>query len=185
MGEAQNTNTIITGKRARLGDVELNVVFSETPTYPIEVTEYPVEKGSDVGDHAKSKNIQLVITGVCSGQPEAGRKVQKLREYAQKHTLISYKGRNVYHNVIITNLETVHDVEVGDGFKFTITLQQVKIATAKKVPFTAKDPISKKPIAPQVNKVQNKGKIQPQKTIKNLREEASKDKKKTVNDAPG
>lgn len=175
-------------KRARLGSVLLDVVEREEPTYSNEITDFPVEKGVDMSDHARSRPITLTITGVCAG-PEAGKKLDMLRDYVRKKTLLTYLWRNSFQNMIIESLPTVHDAEVGDGFRFTIQLRQVMIAVPKKVPYTKRDPVTKKTTKPQTKQKTHKGVQQKQKRSQkakySAKEDARSNRRKTVNDRIG
>jgi adenine specific DNA methylase Mod len=174
-------------KRARLGAVTLDVVESEEPVFTNEITEFPVERGQDVADHVKNKPRTLSITGVCSGK-DAPKKLEAIRKYWTTRTLLKYFGRNIFQNCVIANLSTIHTKEVADGFRFTITLQEVRIAISKQVPFTKKDPVTNKPTKHQTKPVTSKGRVQPQKRSKNKKIEVemeARKNRKTVYDGIG
>lgn len=163
-------------KRSKLGEVELDVVESEELDYSNDVTDHPVETGEDVSDHVKNKPIGATITGVCAG-PMAAQKRQQLVSYRNNRQPVLYTGRNILRDMVITGLSTIHDKEVGDGFKFTIILRQVRIAVAKKTNFSKPDPVTGKQTQQQTKPVTKKGKVQPINVI-----EAARKERKTVYD---
>ena len=142
--------------RAMLGEIELNVVESENPEQSNEITDNPVEDGVNISDHVRPGPMSFSITGTVTGD-DAGQKVEMLRQYANSGQLLRYVGRNVFENMEIETLSTTHDVEVRNGFKFDISLKQVRIAVKKETQYTGPDPITKKETATQVKTVANKG----------------------------
>lgn len=134
--------------RAKLGDVELNVVESETPDYSNDITDNPVESGVDVSDHVRPHPPSLSISGTITGD-DAGQKVVILRQYSNTGQLLRYVGRNIFENVVIERLSTTHDVEVRHGFKFNITLKQVRIATKEEVQIPVS--VAKPAVSPKKN----------------------------------
>lgn len=157
-------------KRAKIGSVEFSVIESENPQNNLEITEKPVENGQDVADHGKLKPPTISLTGVIVGT-DASSKLAQLKKYQKEVRLLKFVGRTSYDNMVIESLSTIHDTETSNGFKFTINLKQVRIATAKDVSITVVNPQTKKPSKKtntQVKKKTNNGKQQPKtKTMSN------------------
>jgi hypothetical protein len=154
-------------KRAKLGEVELDVVEVETPEHPNEVTIHPVEKGSEIIDHVKQNAISFSINGTVSGE-NAPQKLSQLRQYRDNGELLTYIGRNAFRDMVIESLSTRHDASIRNGFRFSITLKQVRIAKSLTVEIQLPDPVSPKPIGTpatttQTKNVTNKGTQQKQK----------------------
>lgn len=161
-------------RRAKLGEVEFSTVEGENPEYSNEITDKAVEEGVNVADHARPVPIILPINGVVTG-PDAPQKLAKLRQYRDEKRLLTYVGRNVMNNMMIQTLVSNHIVRVRDGFGFTITLKQIRIARSREVRIVAPDPAASSSTsngtATQTNPVGEKGMQQTQ-------EKATDDSKK-------
>lgn len=122
--------------RAILGGIELSVVDSDDPNRSVDVTEKPVESGQDIADHVKQKPDSISISGVVVGD-DAWSKLKKLKDLMKKGELLTYTNRIVYSDVVIEKLNTSHNVSTRNGYEFSITLKQVRVATAKEASVTA------------------------------------------------
>ncbi len=145
----------------RLGDVEI-LVISETPSFSNDVTEKPVEGGTIV-DNVKQNSTILNINGAVTGD-DAFQKLQQLRKYSKAGTLLKYTGRNIFTNVVIEKFDTAHTVSIRNGFEFTITLKEIRIATAQIVQIQSPDPATSNPapkVQTQTKKVTNQGRQVP------------------------
>lgn len=110
-----------------LGDVFINTVYEETPGRSVKTTDHPIEGGENVTDHTERKPETMDISGIVVG-PDAASKLQKLKEYMDESELLKYVYRNVKTDVIIKDFETTHDAEVSGGFKFEMTLKEMRVA---------------------------------------------------------
>lgn len=115
--------------------VEFSVVESENPTRTNQVTDNPVENSVNIVDHVKAEPLYFQINGVVTGT-NAGDVYSKLVRFWEKGLLLTYSGRNVIPNVVIETMPTIHDKDISNGFKFTITLKQIRIAILKYVDLT-------------------------------------------------
>lgn len=61
--------TVHRPSRTKIGDIEIDVVLTESSTDSAETTDHPVEQGFDVSDHARLKPVTLQITGIISNTP--------------------------------------------------------------------------------------------------------------------
>lgn len=141
---------------SKLGDVELSVVTNETPTFPNEITDKPVEKGQNVADHISNQPITLTVDGVVIGA-DAADKLQKLRTYRNEGALLQYVGRNILGNCVIQELQTSHDSSIRDGFKFTLRLREIRLAQIQMAMIARP---SSPAVATQSSGVGNKGRQQ-------------------------
>lgn len=123
---------------AILGGYEIHVI-SETPEYSVNITQYPVEEDIDLTDHVERLPTTMTITGKILG-PDAANIREKLKEAMFRGERLDYVGRNAFRRVLIANISTEHDYEVANGFRFTMTLQQVRVAKPSYAPFL-NDPI--------------------------------------------
>lgn len=52
-----------------IGSLELEVTLSEDHNYTNQITDYPIESGSNISDHVQKKPEQITITGKFSNSP--------------------------------------------------------------------------------------------------------------------
>ena len=149
-------------RRVKLGDVEFDVITSESPKDSATVTDKPVESGQDISDHVKQNSSSINIRGQMT--EDAADKLQILKRYQKDGELLKYVGRNIYSNMVIEEIDREHGVDNRNGFQFNIKLKQVRIATAKEVEIKVANPNTGKQDKKTVTKVKpktNKGKQQP------------------------
>jgi nucleoid-associated protein YgaU len=114
----------------RLGDVTLNVVYSEDRDKKVNSTDKPIENGLNITDHTEKEPVKFKISGVCTGS-DATTRLQKLETYANEGKRLTYVGRYYTTNLIIESISTRKDVEVADtAYKFDIDLKQTTIVKA-------------------------------------------------------
>lgn len=87
---------------------------------------------------------------------DAPSKLELLRTYQKEATLLTYVGRNIFKDLVLTNLETNHSVTNAQGFDYSITLQHVKIAKPETFEVNVKNPDTKKQDAKTATKVKAK-----------------------------
>ncbi|MCU9592208.1 MULTISPECIES: LysM peptidoglycan-binding domain-containing protein [Bacillus subtilis group] len=110
---------------AKLGKINL-VNEKESDGVDVEVTSYPVEKGVPITDHVQRKPETTTVSGYLLGKT-ANSDYEYLKKQAYAGTLLTYTGRKVAKNVIITKI----DRDTGDytnGFAISIELQEIRIA---------------------------------------------------------
>jgi len=105
------------------GTVEFGVVSEERPDYVADITEYPIEGGNQISDHAALRPATLAIDGVVAG-PSAAGVLATVRSWQENRLLVTYSGRGTYRDFVIKEFRPTEDVEVGDGFRFSMTLQE-------------------------------------------------------------
>jgi CRISPR/Cas system-associated endonuclease Cas1 len=133
---------------AKLGNVTLNAVYSEKPVRSVKTTDQPVEEGVDIVDHVQAQPKRMEITGVVTGS-DASMSLKRLEAYQTNGTMVQYTGRNGFTDVIIESFNSVHDATNKGAFNFTITLKQIRIASAAavvrlKIPQKARAQVGKK-----------------------------------------
>lgn len=148
------------------GTVEFGVVSEERPDYVADITEYPIEGGNQISDHAALRPVTLAIDGVVAGSNAAG-VLALVRSWQENRLLVTYSGRGTYRDFVIKEFRPTEDVEVGDGFRFAMTLQEVRIASPATIPPVKRDPalpeiVTDQQTAAQVQPVAAKGREQPQ-----------------------
>ncbi len=148
------------------GSISFGVVSEERPDYVADVTEYPIEDGLNVSDHATLRPVSLTIEGVVTGSG-ATSTFASIEQWQKDRLLVTYSGRRTYRDFVIREFRPTEDATVGDGFRFTLSLQEVKIAALATVQRVKRDPALPKIVrdeqtATQTNPVSEKGRDQPQ-----------------------
>jgi hypothetical protein len=102
------------------------LVESEEPSYDVDVTEQPIEKGVSIIDHVQRRARTMAISGFIVGDDAS-----EIRNYLlacqDSGSIVQFDGRNFFVG-LLTGLQTKHDYSVGDGFSFTATLREVLVA---------------------------------------------------------
>lgn len=131
-------------------------VQSESPSFPVTVTEQPVEKGINLIDHVQAQARTLSISGIIAGTKAAKTRADII-SVKDKGQIVGYVGRNGFVGVI-TDFSTATDYTTADGMTFSMELREVRVAAASYVD-TLPPPI-KAQAAPIVNSgtKQTKGK---------------------------
>lgn len=133
-------------------DVITDVSFSESST----TTDHALEDGEQITDHVVSNPITISLTGVILDDTE--NKVLKLREYLQKGEILTYDYMSGLQTVVITDFKRDYSAKIKDGYAFTMSLKQIKLAkVAQFVPVTTS-------IQEQTKSVTSKGRQQTTKT---------------------
>lgn len=140
--------------RIKLGDVIMDAVVEESPSFPAEVTNKAIEKGEDISDHMKTKPFTVKLSG--SMVDDAPAKLKQIRDYQKNSTLLTYVGRGIYSNVVITGLDTKHSIKNAKGFDYDITLQHVKVVAPQTFKVSVKNPKTKKQDKKTASKVKMK-----------------------------
>ena len=135
-------------------DVITDVGVSESST----TTDHALEDGEQISDHVQSDPITLSLSGTLYGDHE--QKVLKLREFREKGEIFTFDYMTNYGNVIIIDFNRDYTSSVKNGFNFTMSLKQIKLAKV------AKTVAVKVPVKRQTKAVTKKGRQQPKKTVK-------------------
>jgi hypothetical protein len=104
------------------------LVESEDPSYNIDVTDQPVEDNIDLTDHVKRKARTMQITGFILGD-DAGEKREAILYAMENASIVEYDGRN-YFVGLISGFSTKHDNQTANGFSFSMSLKEIRIAEA-------------------------------------------------------
>jgi len=124
-----------------IGEIELDVVITESASATARITKNPVENGADINDHVIIEPMTFSISGVVSNSSsnvlEAAQNIFSTKTKAQEawedllelqinripFTLV--QGLKSYDNVLITNLSESQDKETSNALYFTATLSEV------------------------------------------------------------
>jgi LysM repeat protein len=115
--------------KTRIGS-QLVMVEKETSNNDAELGEQPVEEGLPLTDHSREKPISLSINGKIIRETDAQAKsvTDAINNYKKKKQKISYEGRRIYHNMMIETFQLSTDKSTANGYSFTMTLREIRIA---------------------------------------------------------
>ncbi|EAD6274211.1 LysM peptidoglycan-binding domain-containing protein [Listeria monocytogenes] len=131
---------------ATLGSVKL-VNTNENESSPFTITDNPVETGANVSDHVQRETKTLEISGFLLGAT-AERDYATLKDYAEKGTIVTFRGRVYFKNVLISNLSKSYNT-IKNGFKITISLRDLRRASTPWVRKKKKSSGKKQPVKPK------------------------------------
>ncbi len=150
-----------------IGDVLIEVIedinFSESSA----TTDHALEDGEQITDHVEGKPITFSIKGVIKDDTES--KVLKLRKYRESGEILNFDYMTQLKNVVITDFGRNYNKDIKDGYSFSMSLKQIKIAKVASV-VTVKLPVVKR----QTKVVTNAGRKQVKKTASSKTKEVKK-----------
>ncbi len=111
-------------------DVLIDVITKVSMPESSTTTDHALEDGEQITDHVKSNPITISLTGIILDDTEE--KVLKLREYREKGEIIDYDYMTALKHVVITDFSRDYSAEIKDGYAFTMTLKQIKVAKVAK-----------------------------------------------------
>lgn len=141
------TGTIIRS----MGSLTFDAVFEESHSADLEVTEFPVETGGSISDHAFMKPLRLTISAGVSDIPlrtvpndpyasESGRAARAyellmlLQKTAEPFSVQT--GLKLYTNMVCVSLNCSQDRLTASALHFTATLREVTIVSTQSVTYT-------------------------------------------------
>lgn len=110
-------------------------VVDEDADIDVDTPTHKVEKGIDLSDHVERKPIVVKISGLLI-RPTADRVetlVQKLQAIEFEGKLITYEGRRIYKNMLVSGLTIKANSGVMNGYRFSLTLTEVRIGQSSYV----------------------------------------------------
>ncbi|MUG24773.1 hypothetical protein GNQ08_20605 [Paenibacillus macerans] len=140
-------------------------IEKEDPTFDVDITTQPVEKDIDMTDHVQRKARTMSLNGAVAG-PDAARILTYLKKCSDTGQVVKYVGRMAFTG-IISGLSTSHDYTIADGYSFSFTLTEVRVAQSS---YVDKLPV---PVKAQAAKIVNSG-------VKQTKSKKSTGSKKTA-----
>lgn len=133
----------------------LLLVETEEKTGDVGVPAHPVEDGLALNDHVERQPFGLSLTGklIRPTNDRLERLIQVLEGYRDKGTIVSYEGRRIYQNMLIEKFTYRADKSMKNGYTFTMSLRQVRVADS---PYIAPTP----QVKAQVKKTSEAGRKQ-------------------------
>jgi hypothetical protein len=175
------TELIFGGKtRATVGVVQFDASVFEMHTDEMEITDHPVEDGSDISDHIRKLPITLEMNGVVTNNPivflasvrakspvttdttntldRVGAAYEKLQELQETGELLDVAtSLRDYNNMAIQAMSVSRDASTGNILDATLTLREIIIA--KKLTVDLPIPIPAKVAKKKKTNKGNKSKV--------------------------
>lgn len=141
--------------KAKIEALELDASLSEEHSSEADVTEHPVEVGSDIADHKRKKPMQVKITGLVSNTPLKFLNVGELGEaavgawdlllqlQASNNLITIVTSLKKYDNMAIVSLTTPRDAKRGHCLEFTATMREIFTAKSEQVAAPQTSPAAK------------------------------------------
>jgi hypothetical protein len=123
-----------------------DVTTNEDHAHSTEWTEFPVETGLDISDHAVDVADEVTITGIISDTPVYGvpapdrakQAYETLLRLRSAHRLVTVvTGLRVYNSMGITSVSTSRDAETGQSVMPTVTFKQISLVQSVTIPIPA------------------------------------------------
>lgn len=168
---------------------EIDIAETEEHAFENEITEHPVESGSDITDHVRARAIVLTVEGIVSDTPlealarrrnelttvggeayakpseEAFARLLEINDTREPITIET--SLRVYTNMVLERLNAPRNAGTGDALRFSATFRQIRLVTNERTTILVSVPRGKKKVnrgqafAPDV--------VAPQKTEDNAR----------------
>lgn len=140
----QSASIVFKATRTKIGTLDVDATISASHQGDMDVTEHPVEEGSNVADHIRKKPEVLTMEGVVSDTPVEQSERDKLgtmkkpvgrakdafdtlRDLRDSGELVTVATRlHTYDNMAITSLVFPDDARTGEAVRFNVTLKQVR-----------------------------------------------------------
>lgn len=129
--------------------VQLDASIDETHSAESEITDYPVEEGSNVSDNARSKPARLTIKGVVTGTPmditaiALPPSVKASRGTDAWETLNQWRFQGerlrvtttlkTYRSMVIQSISVNRNAKNSDGVEMDISMQEIFTVSAQTV----------------------------------------------------
>lgn len=116
-----------------IGGLSVDVTIRERHERENEVTNHPIEDGTEVSDHVIRNPVRLSMEGVVTNSPLSGGYVPRAQEafdildqlWRERQLITVVTGFGRYANMVITHLDKWKDHETGDALQFTAELQEI------------------------------------------------------------
>lgn len=139
----------------KLGKVKL-YIETEKLSNSVTATSYPVEQGEPITDHVQRQPETLSLDGWILSGSSYKAELQYIRNCMSNGTLLSYTGRTVARNVIITNIDDTRTGEVANGASVSAQLQFIRIVKEKWTSTKVKAKTAKKTVGKKKKTVNKK-----------------------------
>lgn len=153
--------------KVKVGVVQLDASISETHNDEVEITEHPVELGSDIVDHIRKRPITLELNGLVTNTPvvflaslfggspvegdflpssdRVNRAYDELRKIQEDGEVVDVvTSLREYSDMAISSISISRDATTGQVLNATLSLREVKFAKALAVDLPLIDEVARK-----------------------------------------
>lgn len=111
-------------------------VEEEDATLDVDIPTHKVEKGINVTDHVEPKPNIVRLKGklIRPTKERVENLVAKLEKIEKEGWLVTYEGRRIYTNMLLHGLNIKANSKIMNGYDFSCTLTEVRIAQSSYVP---------------------------------------------------
>ncbi|RUL56459.1 LysM peptidoglycan-binding domain-containing protein [Lysinibacillus antri] len=120
-------------------------VENEDANFDVDIPTHKVEKGIDLSDHVERQPVVVKLSGkLVRPTPEQVESlIQKLLKIENEGKTVTYEGRRIYQNMLMSGLNIKANSKIMNGYNFSCTLTEVRIAQSSYVPPEVKAVIAK------------------------------------------
>lgn len=121
--------------KSRINGLEVHIT-NEDMTSDVIIPTHKVEKGIDLSDHIERKPFVIKLSGFLL-RPTKDRVdtlIKKLESIENEGKMVVYQGLRTHMNLLMSGLNYSADEKVTNGYKFSCTLTEVRIAQSAYVP---------------------------------------------------
>ena len=131
--------TLIT-RKGQIGSITLDAELSESHSISSTVTGYPVETGAKISDHIETGPRKVSIKGFVTNSPTSGGNADRsyhevlddlYKLWEDRELLDVVTHLKIYQNMAITSLEVPRSATTTQSMEFSISLQEVVIASSR------------------------------------------------------
>lgn len=133
-----------------IGDLNLDATITESHEMSAEVTEFPIEEGSNISDNRRKNQRRLTLDGVVASAPtsllqltgpdaplsvpEGFKALEELHEADELITVVT--KLRTYENMLINSITVPRSNENGEAVFFSIEFTQAILVTTQRVKVT-------------------------------------------------
>lgn len=138
--------SILTKKKSpgKVGHIIFDATLSENHHGEATLTQFPVEDGFNINDHARLEPRTFTIRGIITNAPIGflfsafgnTDRVQKAYDaieelYLKREPITVVSSLKVYNNMVITSFSIPKDASTGDSVEISVDVQQLVTVTTK------------------------------------------------------
>lgn len=99
---------------------------TDSASYSVQVTEYPVESGMPLNDAVIQVSDTFNVTGYIIHK-DAENILNNLKSKMTKGTIVKYVGRMIASNVLIVSISPSYSKEIKNGMAITMQLKKIRV----------------------------------------------------------
>ncbi len=146
-----------------IGGFDVDAAITEEHAFDADVTDYAVEKGSNISDNIRSRPAKVTIEGVVSDTPltemartraasggsgppsqDALAHLEKIRDDREPVTIVT--SLRLYENMALESLSIPRSKDTGDALRFRAVFKQIRFVTNARTTVRVATPKSRKKV---------------------------------------